>query len=141
VLLLQGQLGFNDFLDLFRKHLLEANEVLDYIRLRASDAAEPSAREPSLIEVRFQHYRVQLNLLGDPHPAARQRHCKAQRPGAIAHRGGPQGFWLVLPCAWTLLGLTQFGGISCSMLCSTRWCARAVGARRGDADDGLYPTH
>jgi hypothetical protein len=49
--LLQGQLGFNDFLDLFRKHLLEANEVLDYIRLRASDTAEPSAREPSLIEV------------------------------------------------------------------------------------------
>lgn len=45
-----GQLGFNDFLDLFRTDLLEANEVLDYIRLRASEATLPESREPSLIE-------------------------------------------------------------------------------------------
>jgi Ca2+-binding EF-hand superfamily protein len=45
-----GQLGFNDFLDLFRTDLLEAQEVLDYIQLRASDAALPERRETSLIE-------------------------------------------------------------------------------------------
>jgi len=48
---IQGQLGFNDFLDLFRSDLLEAQEVLDYIQLKASDAALPERQEPSLIQV------------------------------------------------------------------------------------------
>ena len=47
---LQGQLGFNDFLGLFRSELLEAQEVVAYIAMRASDSAIPP-REPSLIEV------------------------------------------------------------------------------------------
>lgn len=45
----QGQLAFNDFLGLFREELLEAQEVVAYISMRASNAA-PLPREPSLIE-------------------------------------------------------------------------------------------
>jgi len=45
----KGQLGFNEFLDLFRAELLEAQEVVAYIAMRASNQAIPP-REPSLIE-------------------------------------------------------------------------------------------
>lgn len=45
----QGQLAFNDFLGLFREELLEAQEVVAYISMRAS-ASEPLPRKASLIE-------------------------------------------------------------------------------------------